>query len=51
MKTVRYVYWHDEDMWPGYIEEFPDYMMQGETLEGPQKNLKNVCRVISCLSQ
>ena len=33
MKTVRYVYWQDDDMWLGYVEDFPDYMTQGQTLE------------------
>ncbi len=42
MKTVRYVYWQDEDMWLGYIEEFPDYMTQGETLEELRENLKDI---------
>ena len=42
MKTVRYVYWQDEDMWLGYIEDFPDYMTQGETLEALQENLKDI---------
>jgi predicted RNase H-like HicB family nuclease len=43
MKTVRYVYWQDEDMWLGRIEDFPDYYMtQGETLEELQKNLKDI---------
>jgi len=42
MKTVRYVYWQDEDMWLGCIEEFPDYMTQGQTLEELQENLKDI---------
>ena len=29
-------------MWLGYIEEFPDYMTQGETLEELQENLKDI---------
>ena len=29
-------------MWLGYIEEFPDYMTQGETLEELQANLKDI---------
>jgi predicted RNase H-like HicB family nuclease len=32
MKTVRYVRWRDENTWLGYIEEFPDYMPQRESL-------------------
>jgi hypothetical protein len=42
MAMVRYVYWQDDGMWLGYIEEFPDYMTQGETLEELQENLKDI---------
>jgi predicted RNase H-like HicB family nuclease len=42
MKTIRYIYWQDEDMWLGYIEEFPDYMTQGESLEELQENLEDI---------
>ena len=42
MKTVRFVYWQDEEMWLGHFEEFPDYMTQGETLEELQQNLKDI---------
>ena len=42
MNTIRYVYWQDEDMWLGYLEEFPDYMTQGDTLEELQENLRDV---------
>jgi predicted RNase H-like HicB family nuclease len=42
MKTLRYVYWQDDKMWLGYLDEFPDYMTQGETLEELQENLKDI---------
>ena len=42
MKTVRYVYWQADDMWLGYIEEFPDYMTQGESLDELKENLKDI---------
>ena len=42
MKTVRYVYWQDENMWLGYMEEFPDYMTQGQTLEELRENLRDI---------
>lgn len=42
VKTVRYVYWQDGEMWLGYLDEFPDYMTQGETLEELQQNLKDI---------
>ena len=42
MKTVRYIYWQDGSMWLGHLEEYPDYMTQGETLEELQENLKDL---------
>lgn len=29
-------------MWLGYLEEYPDYMTQGETTEELQENLKDL---------
>jgi predicted RNase H-like HicB family nuclease len=42
MKSIRYIYWQDGEMWLGHLEEFPDYMTQGETLEELQENLKDL---------
>ena len=42
MKSIRYVYWQDGDMWLGYVEDYPDYMTQGATLEELQENLKDI---------
>ena len=42
MTTIKYVYWQEEDMWLGYIEEYPDYWTQGESREELQKNLKDI---------
>jgi hypothetical protein len=42
MNTIRYVYWQDGDIWLGYLEEFPDYMTQGQTLEELQENLRDI---------
>jgi len=42
MQTKRYVYWQDGDMWLGYLEEYPDYMTQGETLDELQLNLRDI---------
>jgi len=46
MKTKRYVDWKDEDMWLGYLEEFPDYMTQGESLDELKENLKDIYKEI-----
>jgi predicted RNase H-like HicB family nuclease len=42
MKTLKYVYWQEGDMWLGHLDEFPDYMSQAETLEELQENLKDI---------
>ena len=42
MKTVRYVHWKEEDMWLGYLEDYPEYMTQGVTLDELQDNLKDI---------
>jgi predicted RNase H-like HicB family nuclease len=34
-------------MWLGYLEEFPDYMTQGETLEELQDNLKDIYQEVT----
>jgi len=36
------VYWQQGEVWLGYLEEFPDYWTQGETLEELQENLKDL---------
>lgn len=39
MAKKRYVYWQDESLWLGYLEEYPDYWTQGETQEELRLNL------------
>ncbi len=47
MATLKYVYWQDETIWLGYLEEFPDYMTQGETLEELQQNLRDIYQEVT----
>ena len=42
MNSVRYVYWQDGEVWLGYLEEFPDYLTQGESLDDLQEHLKDL---------
>ena len=42
MKTKKYIYWQDEDMWLGYLEEYPDYWTQGETIAELEDNLRDI---------
>lgn len=47
MKGLRYVYWQDKGVWLGYLEEFPDYMTQGESLEDLREHLRDLYRDLS----
>ena len=42
MATARYVHWQDSGMWLGYLEEFPDYLTQAESLAELQENLRDL---------
>ena len=42
MTTQRYIYWEEEEMWLGYLEEYPDYWTQGESREELQENLEDI---------
>jgi len=42
MEKMKYIYWQDEGLWLGYLEEYPDYMTQGETIEELEDNLRDI---------
>ncbi len=42
MTTARYVYWQDGKQWVGYLEEYPDYLTQGESFDDLQESLKDL---------
>lgn len=42
MIKQKYVFWKDENMWLGYLEEYPDYWTQGETEEDLKGNLLDI---------
>jgi predicted RNase H-like HicB family nuclease len=42
METVRFVFWREEDAYLGYLEEFPDYWTQGDTLEDLKEHLRDL---------
>ena len=47
MKTLRYSYWRNEDLWLGYLEEYPNYMTQGESQKELRENLKDIYQEIA----
>jgi predicted RNase H-like HicB family nuclease len=42
MSTARYIHWQNKGMWLGYLEEFPDYLTQRESIEQLQENLRDL---------
>lgn len=42
MQTVKYTYWQDDEAWLGYLQDWPDYWTQGETLEDLVEHLKDL---------
>lgn len=42
MQTVKYMHWQDDGTWLGYLEDYPDYWTQGETLDDLLDHLKDL---------
>ena len=42
MIKQKYIFWKDENMWLGYLEEYPDYWTQGETEKDLKANLLDI---------
>lgn len=39
MRTLGYTFWQDGDFWLGYLDNYPDYMTQGTSLEDLKEHL------------
>ena len=46
MLKQKFVYYQEDDMYVGYLEELPEYMSQGETLEELKLNLGDIYKEI-----
>ena len=47
MAKLKYVYWQDEQMMLGYLEEYPDYMTQAESMEELEDNLRDIYKELT----
>lgn len=47
METKKYVYWQDEEMWMGYLEEYSDYWTQAETEAELKENLVDLYKELT----
>ena len=41
---VKIIYWEEDGAWLGYLEEFPDYWTQGESLDDLRDHLQDLYR-------
>jgi predicted RNase H-like HicB family nuclease len=42
MQGLRFVYWQDAEFWLGYLEEYPDYLTQGTSLDDLKEQLRDL---------
>ena len=47
MQSIRYVYWQDGDAWLGHLEEYSDYLTQGESLADLEEHLRDLLKDLS----
>ena len=47
MNKLKYTDWQEGDMWLGCLEEYPDYMTQGESQKELELNLKDIYQDLS----
>ena len=44
MESIKYIYWQDNDQWLGYLQDYPDYWTQGDSLKDLQAYLRDLFR-------
>ena len=42
MQVVKVMVWQEGDAWVGYLQEYPDYWSQGESLDDLKDHLKDL---------
>jgi predicted RNase H-like HicB family nuclease len=42
MQTVKFIYWEEDGAWLGYLQDYPDYWTQGETLDDLRDHLRDL---------
>ncbi|WP_442482918.1 type II toxin-antitoxin system HicB family antitoxin [Aeoliella sp. SH292] len=47
MQSTKYVYWEAEGGWLGYLQDYPDYLTQGDTLDDLREHLADLYRDVT----
>ncbi len=45
--VIKIVVWEEDGTWLGYLQDFPDYWTQGETLDNLKEHLKDLYQDIT----
>jgi len=47
MRSVKIVVWEEDGGWLGYLQDYPDYWTQGESLEDLKDHLRDLLQDIT----
>ena len=47
METKRFIYFEESGMFVGWLEEYPDYRTQGETMDELRENLLDLYKELT----
>ncbi len=47
MHAVKFVYWEEDGVWLGYLQDYPDYWTQGDSLDDLKDHLKDLYRDVT----
>ena len=42
LRTIKVVYWEEDGAWLGYLQDYPDYWTQGDSLADLQDHLRDL---------
>ena len=47
MRSTGFTYWQDQGIWLAYLDEYPDYMTQGISLDDLKEHLLDLFKELS----
>ncbi|HEY7155298.1 MAG TPA: type II toxin-antitoxin system HicB family antitoxin [Gemmataceae bacterium] len=42
MQSIKIVVWEEDNAWLGYLQDYPDYWTQGDTLDDLKEHLQDL---------
>ncbi len=47
MASAGFTYWQDQEMWLGFLDQYPDYVTQGTSLDDLKAHLLDLFKELS----